>query len=269
MGMKISEVSRIFDIPAETLRYIERQGLVHPERKDGSNYREYDMSTFTELFEYMKYRRMGLSVKSIVSYAESGDLDEFVGKLNAQAAELQKEIDASVMMKEYIHRYAAKMETLKNNIGMFWFEVRHAQQYIYIGTGENSSKTYHDTKLATAWRKQVPFVSLVLLFYSNPDVTNGWNRECVFSIDERYAQILDIPCDCSVHHAQQQLCLSTYIKASGADDIWTNANYACEYAKARGYRCMEPVAATFLSFSYDSSGDGRYLQIQIPVIKEK
>lgn len=36
--MKISQVSKIFDIPAETPRFIEREGVVHPSRSgDGHN----------------------------------------------------------------------------------------------------------------------------------------------------------------------------------------------------------------------------------------
>ena len=36
--MKISQVSKIFDIPAETPRFIEREGFVHPSRSgDGHN----------------------------------------------------------------------------------------------------------------------------------------------------------------------------------------------------------------------------------------
>ena len=79
------------------LRYIERQELVHSERKDGSSYREYDMYTFSEWFEHMKYRRMGLSVKIIVSYAESGDLDEFVERCSMMAISCTALYPASLM----------------------------------------------------------------------------------------------------------------------------------------------------------------------------
>ena len=39
---KIGDVSRLFDIPAQTLRYYEEQGILHPEKSENSGYRYYD-----------------------------------------------------------------------------------------------------------------------------------------------------------------------------------------------------------------------------------
>lgn len=58
--MKINEVSQVFGIPAETLRYIEQQGLIHPARNASNGYREYDLDTFSELCEYIRFRNMGI-----------------------------------------------------------------------------------------------------------------------------------------------------------------------------------------------------------------
>ena len=52
MGYKIGEIAKFFGIPAETLRFIEQNGLLHPSRQQDSAYREYSMPAFAELFEY-------------------------------------------------------------------------------------------------------------------------------------------------------------------------------------------------------------------------
>ena len=72
--LKIKEVSKIFDMPPETLRFIERQGLVHPSRSGDGQYRESDIKALGELFDYMKMRGIGIPVKEIDACTHRGGL---------------------------------------------------------------------------------------------------------------------------------------------------------------------------------------------------
>ena len=63
--MRIGEVSRILDIPVQTIRFYEQQGIVSPGRIGEGGYREYETWDLFYLGECMMYRNMGLTVGEI------------------------------------------------------------------------------------------------------------------------------------------------------------------------------------------------------------
>ena len=57
MNYKIGEVSKMFNISKEMLRYYEKKGVLHPKRIDENNYRVYDEMDIFLLFECCRYCR--------------------------------------------------------------------------------------------------------------------------------------------------------------------------------------------------------------------
>lgn len=55
MNYKIGEVSKMFNISKEMLRYYEKKGVLHPKRIDENNYRVYDEMDIFLLFEIVQY----------------------------------------------------------------------------------------------------------------------------------------------------------------------------------------------------------------------
>ena len=66
--MKINEVSKLFDITADTLRYYERIGLIHPVPRNHSGIREYGEEECKSI-EFVKcMRAAGISIDSLIEY---------------------------------------------------------------------------------------------------------------------------------------------------------------------------------------------------------
>ena len=59
----IGALSRFTGISAHTIKYYEKIGLLSVGRKENSNYRSYDMRVCTDIYECVKYRNMGFSLK--------------------------------------------------------------------------------------------------------------------------------------------------------------------------------------------------------------
>ena len=62
---KIGEVSAMYDLLPETLRFIEKNELVTPAYSEDGTYRIYGQGNMVELYEYLAYRNMGFAVKDI------------------------------------------------------------------------------------------------------------------------------------------------------------------------------------------------------------
>lgn len=59
----IGTLSKFTGIPAHTIKYYEKIGLLESSRNEHSNYRSYDMRICTDIYECVKYRNMGFPLK--------------------------------------------------------------------------------------------------------------------------------------------------------------------------------------------------------------
>ena len=66
--MKINEVSKLYDISADTLRYYERIGLIPPVTRNESGIRDYSEKDCSWVQFAKCMRTAGLSVESLIEY---------------------------------------------------------------------------------------------------------------------------------------------------------------------------------------------------------
>lgn len=57
--LKIGELAARLDVPTETIRYYEREGLLPEPKRTGGNYRMYDASLVERLAQLRRYVRRG------------------------------------------------------------------------------------------------------------------------------------------------------------------------------------------------------------------
>ena len=89
----IGTLSKFTGIPAHTIKYYEKIGLLSSNRKENSNYRSYDMRICTDIYECVKYRNMGFSLKEtkeLVKEADDRRLEIFRGEIKELEERLGK-----------------------------------------------------------------------------------------------------------------------------------------------------------------------------------
>ena len=103
--MKINEVSKLYDISADTLRYYERIGLIPPVTRNESGIRDYSEADCNWVQFAKCMRGAGLSVESLIEYVAlfgEGDktraarkeiLIEERAKLMERMAQMQETLD--------------------------------------------------------------------------------------------------------------------------------------------------------------------------------
>ena len=87
MKYKIGEVSKILNIPVETIRFYETKNLIHPEKDENSNYRYYDIWDMNRLLDYKKYRELEFSLNESLESIQSASLKGFTDKLQEKIDE--------------------------------------------------------------------------------------------------------------------------------------------------------------------------------------
>ena len=102
--MTIKEMEQILDIPRATIRFYEKEGLIHPQREE-NGYRDYSEEDVERLKKIIIFRKIGLAVNDIADIfdgAKSIDevLDENMSSLQLQISELTGAMNLCRKMKD-------------------------------------------------------------------------------------------------------------------------------------------------------------------------
>lgn len=119
--MTISEVSKKYDISADTLRYYERVGLIPPVTRNASGNRDFNETDCGWIHFIKCLRNAGVSIESLIDYVkmfQKGD-----STISARKQLLIEEYDAlTERINELIttqQRLKMKIDTYENNLLLF------------------------------------------------------------------------------------------------------------------------------------------------------
>lgn len=142
-----SEVIHLFNTSKETLRYYEKEGLIHPEKGD-NNYRFYDIEDMKTLRQIFMFRDLGFSIEEMkLVFSHQADLD-YLGMLEKHRKDLQVKINYLSGLEEDISRV---IHLLKQDIFTLSFQLKKhpAKYYLTFNPFEafsvESLKMYYDT----------------------------------------------------------------------------------------------------------------------------
>ena len=77
---KIGELSKLFDIGVDSIRYYEKVGILHPVRNDENNYRMYTIDDVRRLALIRELLGLSFSTDQIREYDEDRNVDSTVSR---------------------------------------------------------------------------------------------------------------------------------------------------------------------------------------------
>lgn len=122
--MKISEISEITKMSADTLRYYEKEALIGPIKKVNGirEYSEHDLSR-VQFIQHMRNAGMKMTtLKRYIDLVDIGDSTEPERKLILE--EHQQFLEAKIQQLEEVH------EVIKRKIANYDSHMRHAERQI-------------------------------------------------------------------------------------------------------------------------------------------
>ena len=91
--MTIAEVSKKYNLTADTLRYYDRIGLLKPVKvDDGNKYRYYSYTQFHYIDRIKYLQHLGLSLEEIRTVLQTGRVDELLVYLETEKVRVQEEL---------------------------------------------------------------------------------------------------------------------------------------------------------------------------------
>lgn len=100
---KIHEISKLYGIGVDSLRYYEELGILHPTR-DQNNYRQYTTSDIYRLNMIRDLRGLGLSMKHIAAYLEHRTIENTLAFMSQEEAIIDAKIQSLESLKKDIQK---------------------------------------------------------------------------------------------------------------------------------------------------------------------
>lgn len=123
--MRIAEVSKTYDISADTLRYYERVGLLPPVQRTKSGVRDYSEADCARIQFIKCLRGANVSIEALVEYMQL--LDQGDATIAARKALLEEQRD---LVQARIDEMQAGLDRLNYKIDHYDSLMREAEQRI-------------------------------------------------------------------------------------------------------------------------------------------
>lgn len=121
--MNIKKAAEMFNLSVDTLRYYERVGVIPPVQRNASGYRDYTTNDLNWIYLAKNLRNAGLSVESLIEFAQLAQLRETQNVEEAQKQILfdqLRELDKKLTeMQEVRELLVYKIETYDDHIAKF------------------------------------------------------------------------------------------------------------------------------------------------------
>lgn len=108
----IGEVSKILNIPIDTLRYYDKIGLAPPQKRGENNYRYYELGQFDLLITIRMLRAMDVPIKQITAFLADNHLGSIHQWLSSQQAEIKRQVT-------YLDKLSINLQTLQRKLERF------------------------------------------------------------------------------------------------------------------------------------------------------
>lgn len=121
--MNIKKAAEMFNLSVDTLRYYERVGVIPLVQRNASGYRDYTTNDLNWIYLAKNLRNAGLSVESLIEFAQLAQLRETQNVEEAQKqilfdqlSELDKKLTEMQEVRELL---VYKIETYDDHIAKF------------------------------------------------------------------------------------------------------------------------------------------------------
>ena len=114
---KIGDVSRLLGIPAQTLRYYEEQGIIHPKKNESTGYRYYDAWDLNSLMDLVYYRSLDFPLTQIEEMLNSDSLGDKLGKYAQQEIHILHKLEQYNSILSVLTRQRQRLQLLSDSLG--------------------------------------------------------------------------------------------------------------------------------------------------------
>lgn len=132
----IGTLARFMGVSIHTIKYYDKIGLLHSERDENSNYRQFDLSICTDLSECIKYRSMGFSLKELDVLLKSVGNEEHRAMLRERIQLLDEELKRTQTIRDHLLSYERDCIRAEEDLDEWYIEAWNGIAYCRMQTAQ-------------------------------------------------------------------------------------------------------------------------------------
>ena len=122
MNYKISDLSKMFHVSKEMIRYYEKQGAMAPTRENENNYRQYSIWDIYSFCEFLANKELDIPLKNISAQKNNDYSASMRRSLEAYSEKLSQEIQYKTLQTVRVNELLENIECYEFNEHNFWIK---------------------------------------------------------------------------------------------------------------------------------------------------
>lgn len=163
---RIGEISKLYNIGPDSIRYYEEKGLIFPKRKE-NGYRVYSLEDIWRLNVIKDLRKLNFSVKQIKKYLEDRNINTTIELMEKEIDLIEKEIMPLVLLKKDLEKKVKVLKEFQNIDEYEKIEIKKIESRKIIFIEESMSQ---DEEVDLAFRKLEARNDSKLFLFANKDM---------------------------------------------------------------------------------------------------
>ncbi len=259
MGYHIGEVADFLDITADTIRYYEKEGIIHPQKNPENGYREYRFADISRLSDILFYRDVDFSITDIQKIMNGVSSESMLTMIREKEKEVSKilcfygKLLTKMENWEKLHREALVYENR--------FEIRPMSSSYHKGTyRDKGTIDIHGLSSSIPVNQKDAYFVTLSFRCSLP----GEDMEHYFALDTEYADGLDVDfsnADFAVESHPR--CLFTVCRYE--DDSVAMLKPAMEYLQSENLQAEGIAYGRQSVVTYENDNPKEHYRIYIPL----
>ena len=267
MRYKIGDIARLFNLSTESIRHYERQGLIHPQKAEGSSYRYYQAWDMAVLSACRQYRALGFTLEESADLLDQRNPTAVLNKLRSRETAIEEEIVRQCQMLRTVRAWRKEAEAACALMGRYELETNAATRFLPYQYGDELTRDEGHLSCVREWLGHIPYVYVGMLV---PLGASGARQDAPITVGlgmaEVGADVLKPANHQSVVSIPSRLCLHTAFHfESGAFDWETWAAALFAQLSQRGLRAEGDAFCRFNVISWTDRGMSAAVDCFVPV----
>ena len=268
MRYKIGDIARLFNLSTESIRHYERQGLIHPQKAEGSSYRYYQAWDMAVLSACRQYRALGFTLEESADMLGQRKPTAVLDELRGREVAIEQEIARQCRLLRTVRAWRTEAEAACALMGRFELEANTATRFLPYQYGDELTRDEAHLSCVREWLGHIPYVYVGMLV---PLAGSGAHAEAPVTVGlgmaEVGADVLKPASHQSVVRIPSRLCLHTAFPfESGAFDwdAWADGLFA--QLDQRGLKADGNAFCRFNVITWTDRGMSAAVDCFVPVV---
>lgn len=269
---RIGEVSKILNIPVETIRFFEQKGIIQPVKDEFTNYRYYDAHDIHKLLEYRKYRELEFSLNESVNIIKSANIQNFIEKLSRKQEEANQKARYYELKAIKLQHYQNVLKNMPLVVGEYPVVNRpegyYFIQHSYDAEGFHFKSSEELEGIFDEMMKYYTFVENIFRvqreWFDGPQETEEF--QWGFTIKKKWADALGVSFASSLEYIPSVKSIYTILQAE-EDNYFMPSQLkpVLRYMEKQGFRISGDVFGNHIATSQNEGKEFRYMEVWVPI----